>query len=674
MIKNLNLISSKTFLLISCIAIFLLSIFLRSIIDIGPDTGVYIDLGTKIANGKKYYYDFFESNFPLSFYIYALEYKISAVLHISPIITSEIFINIFALLSIFWSAKILQRSTIYDNKAHYNLIIIAYFIGFFLRIEALSFGEFGTKTSFFLIGFYPYISFAFERKKIFTKLELWQKGFLMGFIACLKPHYLIIIIFLECYNFWQKKSFSFFFELDKLVMILIGCSYLLLMLKFTPEFFEFMVPMWGSVYYDTVLVFIKNSFHQFASKGVIYSFIFLIFSRLKLSQNDKILLLLYCVTSLLMVLENIGTIDQEVIFYQVATICFLKLIYDVICSKKIILNENKFIIITLMFLPIFDLNNLPFIIFSASGFIVIWWLIALIFPFIFIGKIKKEKLDEYNKLKLQGDIPKKILFAVLLYFLLLIIAFLSLKYFGPWAFVTTNLLSLFIVIFFFERFYAKFYNKFSPFTVFVVLTSISFLFYGYVRSFDFIFDEKTYSNKNFTTFNDNVVYYSKIYAPNKEDGILAFSNPNQYRFPIMNYLGKDNYYRGNFMAFNASNAGKGKMFLELENKNKIFTLTYFMESLKEQLRNKKMKVLFINNGFSEHNEKDRCLISYLEYYFLDPEFKKLFFENFRYEARMIEYNKSKISKNIFQKKKDVFDSLEPSTSRVSYDFEVYVRN
>jgi hypothetical protein len=151
--------SSQNFLFISCAAIFLLSIFLRSRIDIGADTGFYLDLGQKIAHGKKYYYDFFESNFPISFYFYALQYHLSKASEISPIIISEIVIDLLGIASIYWSASILKRCTIYQNHAHFNLLLISYCLGFFLRIGALPIGEFGTKTSFLLLLAYPYISY-----------------------------------------------------------------------------------------------------------------------------------------------------------------------------------------------------------------------------------------------------------------------------------------------------------------------------------------------------------------------------------------------------------------------------------------------------------------------------------------------------------------------------------
>ena len=669
-----RILCSKNFLIISCAFIFFLSIFLRSIIDIGPDTGVYIDLGKKIAQGKKYYYHFFESNFPLSFYIYAVEYSISNLLHINPIITSELIINILAILAIFWSAKILQKTTIYDDKAHYNLIIISYVLSFFLRIGALQIGEFGTKTSLLLICLYPYISFSFERKILLTKKELLWRGILMGLIGCLKPHYLIFIIFIEFYKFWQKKSLKFFFEIDKLITVLIGCAYLLFMIKFTPEFFEFMVPMWQKVYgsYDNYKIFLNNSFQWLATKTAIYAFIFLIFSRLKFSYNDKILALLFAAASALMVLENIGTIDQGAVFYAIATICMLKFTYDLIGSQKFSFSENKFIITSLVFLPIFDLDNFPWLIFSASGFINIWWFAALIIPVVFFIRIKKEQPSQWQIFKTK-NFGKKVIIAACVYILLLITTLLSIKYLGLRGFVTVNLLSLFIVLFFFEKLHAKFYKKFSPFFVFVVTVTIYALFYSYVKAVADFSDNKIRIPQFPNTLSDNIANYAKIYAPKKEDGILVFSDLNSHQFPIINYLGKENYLKSHTAFIGAEYGGKGKFFYDVNDQNKVFTFTYLFESLKSQIKNQNIKLIFINAD--KFNAEDRCYIGFLEYYLLDPEFKKIFFKNFHYESRIVMVGDIKmLQKNLPTKNPNIFDQIKPSDKKVVYDFEVYVRN
>ncbi|NBV06153.1 MAG: hypothetical protein EBS06_02820 [Proteobacteria bacterium] len=675
-----KIVSAQNFLVITCAIIFCLSIFLRSIIDIGPDTGVYLDLGKEVAKGHRYYYDFFESNFPLSFYIYALQYKISLGLKINPIITAEIFINFLALLSIFYSAKILQRSAIYNNRAHYNLIIISYFLGFFLRSNVIQLGEFGTKSSFLLLCLFPYISFSFERKIALTKSELIQRGILMGLIPCFKPHYLIFPLFIEAYRFWQKKSLKFFCELDKLVMLLIGAGYLFFMLKQTPEFFEFIVPMWPKIYkaYDDSSLFFENILHRLGGQTAIFCFIFLAFSRLKFSPNDRILLLIFCAVSVLIILENIGTIDQLGVFYAVTTTCFLKIFYDLIMSEKFSFRENKSIILVLIFWPIFDMEVLPTSILSLSGFINVWWLIALVYPFLFCLALRKKNRQEFLFFKTKYLTTQKIIAAILLYLLLLFLALISLKYLGGWGFIAFNLFALFAVLFCFEKIYSHFEKNFSAFFVFLVTTSTSCLIYSYIAPLSNLIPTKhydTFPNK----LSDEIAYYSRLYAPNPQDGFLVFSDLIVHQFPILNYLDKENYHTNHVVTLMAQRGflGNSTAFPQNKDRETIFTLSYIFEDLKKQLRNKNVKILFINNGNKPFEIKDRCLIGFLEYYFSDPEFKKIFFENFRFENRILTSvavkNPLKRIVTINKEEKNIFDKIKPAKETIRYDFEVYVR-
>jgi len=667
-----DVFSSQIFLLISCAAIFLISILLRSIIDIGADTGVYLNLGEKIANGGRYYYDFFESNFPISFYFYSLQFHTSNLLHVSPIILSEIVINLLALTSIFWSAKILQKTTIYENKIHYNSLIIAYFLTFFLRQQALQIGEFGTKTSLVLTLLYPYISYSFERKTEFTTKDLICRGCLMGLMPTIKPHYLVLIIFVECYKFFQKKSLKFFVELDKLIMCLIGALYLFLMIKFTPEFFEFIVPMWPKNYsaYNDYKVFLDNSWRHLASRIAISSFVFLIFSRLKITENDKILALFFSGASVLLVLENIGTIDQVVTFYAIATICVAKFLADLFFSEKFLLSENKFIIANLFLLPLFDLEILQAAVFGLGGFVNIWWLMALIYPIFLIKKIKKSAL--------QKTLIKNLFYLVPLYFLLLICAILTLKYQGGWVYIAFNLSLLFIALFFFEKkVYSKFSSRFSSLSVFVIFASISCLFYAYVASiFSVINSDNRFTSPN--KFTDAIVYYSKTYAPNKEDSSVMVSIWIAHQFPLANYLQKGNQQKFHISSIqsNAGLAGSSAMF-PIGDTDRVFTLSYLFDDMKTQVKNPNTKIIFINNTLGDLSNNNRCLIGTLEYYFLDPEFKKIFLKNFHFQNRILINKKITPTKKvsfITGEKPSIFDKIELTTTRPIYDFEVYVRN
>ncbi len=673
--KNFQInFGSKYFLAGCCAAIFFLSILLRSMIDIGADTGVYLSFGAKIAHGKKYYYDFFESNFPISFYFYALQYRLSLLLHLSPIILSEIIINSLALAAIFFSAKILKGSTIYQNKSHYNLILVSFFCGFFLRPHALYIGEFGTKTSLLLIALYPYISYSFVREAAFSKKDLIWRGCLMGLIPCLKPHYLVFILFIESHRFLQKKSLRFFLELDKLVMCLVGTLYLFLMLKFTPEFFEFMVPMWQKTYsaYDSFNIFLNNFWQNIAARIAVFAFIFLIFSRLKVTANDKILTLFFVAASVLILLENIRTIDQIAVFYSVVTTCFFKFLFDLFSSKKLSPFDHQFIFCCLIFLPIFDLEILPASIFGLGGFVNIWWLIMPSYPFLFFKQLTPNQRVNFFS-------PKKVIVFIAIYSALLMTAILVLKNLGAWCYIVFNLSCLFSVLFFFEKnFFSRFSTKFSAFFVFVVMTATSCLLYSYIASIVTVVRQdntKTSPGKLY----DFVAYYSKNYAAKKDDGILMVSNLNAHLYPLINYLEKDdNYKRSNVASIHADKAksGSSSMFFS-KDKEMIFALSYLFDDVKNQLKNQRVKVIFFNNSEEVLRKENKCLIGSLEYYFLDPLFKKLFLENFHFENHVVVTQKIvplKKLRFITGEKPDIFDQAKPTTKKIFYDFEVYVRN
>ena len=654
MFANKNIFHQSAFLYSVCLAVFALSIFIRSIIDIGPDTGIYLDLGKKVFEGKKYYYDFFESNFPLSFYFYAFQYWVSIKTAISPIILSEIFINLLALLSIFASAKILKKSTIFENKAHFNLIIISYFLGFFLRPVAITIGEFGTKTSLLLILLYPYISYSFTRLEKFTKFDFICRGLLMGVIPCLKIHYLILILPVEIYRFWQKKQLSSLFELDKLIMALIGSLGLFLMLKFTPEYFEFMPPMWKYVYspYSDLNEFLQNSLGRLANI-LQYSLLFVIFARQKLTQNDKILAIFFASVSLLIILENIGTIDQGAVFYSIVTTCFLKFIFDFYTAYKTVLKNNLFIICSLIFLPAFEMDLLPKALISVGGIINMWWIAA----WYYLAKSSISKKD-----------------FLLFYCCALLLIIFSTMAFGPFCYVVLNLLFLLIALFIFEK--KSSLTSYSRFSIFVIFISISSLLYIYISSISNIFTkDKLHVGRG--ELSQITIYYNRKYAPQKDQSFLMVSLVNYLKFPVINFLQKENLQK--FHTVFPPNLEKKSIYEGLGENNKsdyLFTYHYLLDDFYQALNNDKNKLIFFNNSPFNLNKKDRCFITSLEYYLRDPKFRKKFLQNFEFENHLILLREkdANVDIDIFYKNNtDIFDSVKASPQQIFYDFEVYVR-
>jgi hypothetical protein len=676
-ITKLNIdFGSKNFVIFCCSLIFLLSIYLRSIIDIGGDTAVYLDLGKKISLGGKYYYDFFESNFPISFWIYALQYKISQILDINPIIFSEIFINFFAVISIFYCSKILKKSPIYQNKAHYNLILVAFFLGFFLRGNVIQLGEFGTKSSFLLMLFFPYLSFSLIEENKINAIDRLQMGILMGLIPCFKPHYLLIILAIEIAKFSTDKSIKFFIRIDKLIMILIGLIYLNLMLIFTKEFFEFIVPMWPKIYpaYDNLAVFVKNIVIRFSSEISIYLFIFLLFAKKKISSQDKILIAAYLGFACCVMVENIGTIDQIGCLIAVSTIIFLKFSHDLIAEKKIILSENKFILLAVLILPILQMQILPKAIFSALGFINLWWILAFFYPFYHLFFFRKKTAKDLTK----SQILLIFLVYYLCFFSLILAAALIIKNFN-YFFVGFNLTSLFLLIFCFEKFINFDQKKLSLFANFLIISSFSCLFYLYISPIANLIPKKHFDTYP-SELNNSIYQLAKENFENKDDSFLVFSNLILHQFPSINYLKAENYFKthiANIMPQRGFLAA-GKNFELSSDVDKVFTLSYLFDDVKKLLSDKRIKFIAINNDYQVLSSDNSCKIGFLEYYFNDAEFKKLFNENFQYSSRLTTSVPADFYQNNYHKKSDKIDGdkflqIAKSKEKIRYNFEFYIR-
>ena len=274
--------------------------------------------------------------------------------------------------------------------------------------------------------------------------------------------------------------------------------------------------------------------------------------------------------------------------------------------------------------------------------------------------------------------PKKILFLATLYFIALFLLVISLREFGGWVYISLNLSLLLLALFWFEKkIYAKFYSSFSPLFVFVVTTSISCLLYTYLSATITTIrhdDEYTFPNK----LSDAVAYYSRIHAPQKDEGILMVSIWITHQFPLLNYLEKNNYQKFHVATFQADMGIAGsKLMFPIDDKDRILTLSYLFNDVKEQLKNPRIKVIFINNSTSVSQITNRCLIGTLEFYFMDPEFKKLFLQKFHFENRVIITHKVKPAEKISfitGEKPSVFDAVEQTTEPILQDFEVYVRN
>ena len=129
------------------------------------------------------------------------------------------------------------------------------------------------------------------------------------------------------------------------------------------------------------------------------------------------------------------------------------------------------------------------------------------------------------------------------------------------------------------------------------------------------------------------------------------------------------------MQANSSFPGKRLMF-NIDNAESVFLNYYLFEDIKIVAKNPQTKVIFVNNTPSSLDKDVMCLIGSLEYYFLDQDFRKFFFENFRFENRVIINHHVEPIKNIPMItgiKPSIFDKVTKSKKQVLHDIEIYVR-
>lgn len=664
-----NFISSKSFCFWSIPLIFLLSIFIRSNLDIGGDSAFYIDLSAKIAKGGTYYSDFFESNFPLSFFFHLIPYYASQISGIDQIITTDIFINIICLLSLYFSRSILKKTDL--THVHQNLILTSFALGLFLRAFGIESNEFFTKTTFFLTLAYPYIALSFDKEKALGNQELIIRGVLAGLLPCLKPHYLILPLIIEIHRFWKNKSFKFFIKLDILAMILVGLGYLVFMVKYMPEFFIYMIPMWSSIYpaYSSPGMFISNFMHLLSLEILFFGGMFLFFLYKKPSSSDIILSLTFLAGCIIILLENFGTIDQLATFYGLITPIIIKIFYDLLKHKKFNFGQNKLVFGFLLFWLCLDAQGIQ----DMRAISVFCWIIIPITALSLHTKLKEDfSIDEIKKKISKHNIITICLgFSLSIYFLIKII-----NEYERYLIVLSNITFLWF-LFSYEKIYKKFYKKFSSFLTISLYFILSSFAAVYLFSASMALSGKSIF-KTPSFFTENIIQFTKAHLKDENDKIFIMSDYISDVVSPLVYLNKPNLYKIATTGFLYNEIPRKPSKNAQKEINHNFTIKYLLDDLSDQLNKKEVKVLFINNL------QDGCHIGFLEYYFYDSKFRKSFLDNYQFYGSMYlseevidnptnEFFASENGEELNILNEKIIPEYLLTKRKPIYDFEIYIR-
>ena len=296
----------------------------RSTIDIGQDSGLYLEIAQKILDGKKYYHDFFEFNFPLSFLLLTPPVYVANLLNISPIIIADYYINLLAILSLVWAYKILKNSQKIKSQTELSILIICFTAGFFIRGKTLVFNEFLTKTSFLLIFFYPFFSYYVYGVEKLKKIQKIYLGILSGFIISVKPNFIFLVAFFEIYRIFKLRNIKSLFEIHNLVcafFVILYATLIFIFFKSFVENFSYMMTIYYEYKYG--YLFKESSqkydiiFTRLQSYYLVYLALILVYIKILQKNELKNYLILTIISVYFIVFSENFYLDQEIVFSSI---------------------------------------------------------------------------------------------------------------------------------------------------------------------------------------------------------------------------------------------------------------------------------------------------------------------------------------------------------------------
>lgn len=645
------LFSSKNCALIGSTIIVAISIFVRSMRDIGQDTGLYLDVAQKLLDGGKYYQDFFENNLPLSYYFTMLPVFLAKVFLISPVISLEIFVNLLGIFTIYFSAKIFSRSEISKDRTVFNLIILSFAAGFFLRIFTLQFNEFGTKATYFLAFAFPYLAFQFLKESELEKSDQIIIGLLAGLIFCLKPHYGILVIAFEIRKICEKKSIKSLFALRNYITFFVVVTYLIFLFLCFPDYIQ-AIPAFLLFYLNP-----KYLTPFFPLKEDIYPLILLLLPCFCLRKKFDFLHPFFftsLVFSAILALELAGVYDQRVLLYSLSLPLVSLLILALIRDHQINWRRDFITLSLILLIPQFDHS---FFVITAFNICAFWWIFVVVVSVKWRKIFIEENLQKCNFLR----------------YIFVLNNWLSYLCFGALCVITIHLSSsrtinnlawsfsaiIFILLI---NFYHNFYRKFVGDKKLSLLSaSVIFVVLSYFVSLQMaaIFNIHDYKSPNLV--NDKIEQIAFRHLKTEENFVMISSRI-LANYPIRNYLEKSNPLATSQMQ---------NFYIKIEDRNSMDEFhSHSFQSLKKQISDPKNKLIFIEQRGMP--ALDRCRIMFLEYYLRDESFRKIFLENYVFLDRVIGFKPAEKKVKFFSDKQIKSYSLAAGDS-VLRDVEAYVR-
>lgn len=234
---------SITVIIVTAFLITWSTLYLQTNIDV--DTAWLLECLDRFMAGGNYLEDFYETNPPLSFWLYLPAYPLYNFLDIDPRLA--VFINVIFYIGTadYLLLRLIQKE---ENIKAPDILVIMSAI---LIAQSWIAGEaFLLKDHIITVFLLPFCLYQYRiTRALKTDIHLSIISILAGGIAiCLKPHYAIIPALLFAHRLYKTRSIiKCIGAPDFWGMLIIGISYFAAIYIFTPEFFE-LLPQIISLY------------------------------------------------------------------------------------------------------------------------------------------------------------------------------------------------------------------------------------------------------------------------------------------------------------------------------------------------------------------------------------------------------------------------------------------
>ena len=232
-----------TILILTAFLIVWSTLYLRVYMD--TDLGWLLECLDRFMAGGTYTQDFYESNPPLSFWIYIPAYPLYTYMSIDPKISVFAAVLAYLLFSNFAFFSLLRK------EKHFNSLDLFIIMSAIIMSQSWVAGEvYGSKDHLIAAFLLPFSLYQYRLTRgLKTGTLLATSSIIMGGIAvCLKPHYALIPALFFAHRLYTTRSLiKTIVSPDFLGTLLIGIFYLLLIWLFTPEFLS-QLPQLVSLY------------------------------------------------------------------------------------------------------------------------------------------------------------------------------------------------------------------------------------------------------------------------------------------------------------------------------------------------------------------------------------------------------------------------------------------